>query len=176
VLGRLVAVDPRCVPNPVQVHALLDGVREQGRVGRRPVAFYRGVGGPPPRCLRHVSGASSPTAGGGILSPTVELLEYALIAYFVPPYNEKLTEWRAEAPTRPMRQMSEAGFRLLKVHLNGVDGLARFYSRQVPQASRSHLVIHDLPTGDRRVVPRGISTTRLSPRRAAILGVDPDRS
>jgi hypothetical protein len=33
-------VDPRCVPNPVQVRALLDGVREQGRVGRRLVAYY----------------------------------------------------------------------------------------------------------------------------------------
>ncbi len=33
-------VDPRCVPNPVQIRALLDGVREQGRVGRRLVAFY----------------------------------------------------------------------------------------------------------------------------------------
>jgi hypothetical protein len=111
-------------------------------------------------------------AAGGILAPTVELLEHALIAYFVPPYNEKLTEWRADAPTKPMRQMAAAGFRLLKVHLNGVDGLARFYTRQVPQASRSHLVVHDLPTGDRRAVPRGISTTRLSPRRAATLGVD----
>ncbi|MER7008599.1 site-specific integrase [Dactylosporangium sp. NPDC000555] len=33
-------VDPRCVPNPVQVRSLFEGVREQGRVGRRLVAFY----------------------------------------------------------------------------------------------------------------------------------------
>jgi integrase len=33
-------VDPRCVPNPVQARTLFDGVREQGRVGRRLVAFY----------------------------------------------------------------------------------------------------------------------------------------
>jgi len=33
-------VDPRCVPNPIQVRALFDGVREQGRVGRRLVAYY----------------------------------------------------------------------------------------------------------------------------------------
>lgn len=121
--------------------------------------------------LAKIRGVFTDTAGG-ILAPTVELLEHALIAYFVPPYNEKLTEWRAEAPTRPMRQMVAAGLRLLKVHLNGVDGLARFYSRQVPQGHRSHLIMHDLPTGDRRAVPRGISTTRLSPPRAATLGVD----
>src|SRR5262249_21723937 len=33
-------VDPRCVPNPVQARTLLYGVREQGRVGRRLVAFF----------------------------------------------------------------------------------------------------------------------------------------
>lgn len=33
-------VDPRCVPNPVQVRTLLNGVRDQGRVGQRLVAFY----------------------------------------------------------------------------------------------------------------------------------------
>jgi integrase len=33
-------VDPRCVPNPVQVRRLLAGVRDQGRVGRRLVAFF----------------------------------------------------------------------------------------------------------------------------------------
>jgi integrase len=33
-------VDPRCVPNPVQVRVLLDCVREQGRVGRRLVAYF----------------------------------------------------------------------------------------------------------------------------------------
>jgi integrase len=33
-------VDPRCVPNPIQVRTLLHEVGEQGRVGRRLVAFY----------------------------------------------------------------------------------------------------------------------------------------
>jgi integrase len=36
----ILAVDPRGVPNPIQVRTLLDGVREQGRVGRRLVAYY----------------------------------------------------------------------------------------------------------------------------------------
>src|SRR5215218_7490313 len=33
-------VDPRCVPNPIQARTLIHGVQEQGRVGRRLVAFY----------------------------------------------------------------------------------------------------------------------------------------
>jgi integrase len=33
-------VDPRCVPNPVQVRTLLEAVDSQGRVGRRLVTFF----------------------------------------------------------------------------------------------------------------------------------------
>jgi hypothetical protein len=115
-------------------------------------------------------------AKGAVLAPTVELLEHALIAYFVPPYNENLTQWRVEAPSKPMRQMAAAGLRLLKVHLNGADGLARFRSRQVPHGTRSHLITHDFPTGRRTAVPRGISATEISAQRAAMLGLDDTES
>jgi hypothetical protein len=37
---------------------------------------------------------------GGIRSPTVELLEHGLIAYFVPPYNEKPRHRESSRVTR----------------------------------------------------------------------------
>ncbi|WP_445189105.1 hypothetical protein ACTXG6_18730 [Pseudonocardia sp. Cha107L01] len=82
---------------------------------------------------------------GKLLKPTVDLIEHSLIAYFVPPYNEKLTRWQSSDPTEVMRKMRSAGFRLLHVHLSGWYGLARFYSEREPSLVRSHSVSFDLP-------------------------------
>lgn len=102
------------------------------------------------------------TRQGGIRKPSVDLIEHSLIAYFSPPYNELLAEWRYEAPTKSMRLMRGAGFRLIQVHLSGKWGLARFYSETVPDRLRSHLISHDLPPEPRRPVFRGITAERLS--------------
>jgi hypothetical protein len=99
---------------------------------------------------------------GGIRKASVDLIEHSLISYFTPHYNELLTEWRQEAPTKTMRLMREAGFRLIQVHLSGWWGLARFHSAAVPSRFRSHLISHDLPPAPRRPVFRGIAAERLS--------------
>ena len=97
-----------------------------------------------------------------IQKPSIDLVEHSLIAYFVPPYNELLAEWRPENPTAAMRKMRAVGFRLLVVHLDGWMGLARFYSAEVPKPTRSHFIAHDIPPPPRRPVLRGISTEKLS--------------
>ncbi|WP_433615336.1 hypothetical protein ACQP2P_11275 [Dactylosporangium sp. CA-139114] len=102
----------------------------------------------------------------------VDLIEHALIAYFVPPYNDKLVEWRSDQPTKPMRQMRSFGIRLLHIHLNGAGGLARFQSRQASRATRSHLILHDLPPEPRRPVLRGIGAARTASWRAKMVNVD----
>lgn len=102
------------------------------------------------------------TSEGAIRKPSVDLIEHSLISYFAPPYNEKLVEWRPSVPTRAMRLMREAGFRLIQVHLSGWWGLARFHSEMVPDRSRSHLISHDIPPEPRRPVFRGIAAERLS--------------
>ncbi|MGW4772030.1 hypothetical protein ACWEO2_28830 [Nocardia sp. NPDC004278] len=100
--------------------------------------------------------------GNPITSTVVNLIEHSLISYFVPPYNEKLTEWRAGDPTLAMRAMRSAGFRLLQVVLDGWGGLARFYSAQSPDRLRSHVISQDIPPEPRLPVLRGISAPKLS--------------
>lgn len=108
---------------------------------------------------------------GDILKPAVDLIEHSLVSYFVPHYNNQLLTWRVAEPTSAMRQMRDAGFRLLTVHLDGWAGLARFYSRQEPNFHRSHFISQDLPPHPRRPVLRGISTAELSSHRLAALAV-----
>lgn len=100
--------------------------------------------------------------GNPVTNTAVDLVEHSLISYFVPPYNEKLTEWRAGDPTLAMRAMRSAGFRLLQVILDGWGGLARFYSEQVPDLLRSHLISHDIPPEPRPSIVRGIAAPKLS--------------
>ena len=102
------------------------------------------------------------TVEGRLLKSAVDLVEHALIAYFNPPYNSNLTEWRAETPTVAMRKMRAGGFRLIQLHLNGWWGLARFYSAQEPEGSRSHFISHDLPPNPVKSVHRGISAPQIS--------------
>lgn len=85
------------------------------------------------------------TTEGKILKASVDLIEHSLISYFTPHYNELLTEWRPEAPTKSMKLMRDAGFRLIQVHLSGWWGLARFFSAAAPKRFRSHLISRDLP-------------------------------
>ncbi|WP_141581690.1 hypothetical protein [Actinomadura sp. WMMA1423] len=99
---------------------------------------------------------------GRVTKPAVDLIEHSLISYFVPPYNEKLREWRAANPTGAMRKMRSAGFRLLHVHLSGWQGLARFYSAHTPDLIRSHFISQDVPPEPRRPVLRGITAENLS--------------
>jgi hypothetical protein len=93
------------------------------------------------------------------------------VSYFVPHYNTNLREWRAAVPTAAMRQMRDAGFRLLQVHLDGWAGLARYYSKQEPQFQRSHFISQDIPPHPRRPVLRGISATDMSLRNLEALAV-----
>lgn len=111
------------------------------------------------------------TMGGDILKPAVDIVEHSLVSYFVPEYNDKLTEWRVSSPTRAMRQMRDGGFRLLHVHLDGWAGLARFYSQQAPEFHRSHFISQDIPPEPRRPVLRGISAAKLSTWRPDALAV-----
>lgn len=99
---------------------------------------------------------------GRVLAPTIDLVEHALIAHFVPHYNkDHLREWCAARPTADMRLMRAAGFRLLKIHFNGFWGLSRFYSRQAPEKVRSHLILHDIPPNPSPEVKRGIGAQDL---------------
>jgi hypothetical protein len=102
------------------------------------------------------------TVEGRLLEASVDVVEHALIAYFVPPYNEKLTEWRASRPTEDMDAMRAAGFRLIHVHLSGWWGLARFHSAQEPQGPRGHFISHDIPPNPVRSARRGISAPEIS--------------
>ncbi|MFE3187692.1 hypothetical protein ACFXHA_01705 [Nocardia sp. NPDC059240] len=102
------------------------------------------------------------SAGNPITSTAVDLIEHSLISYFVPPYNEKLTEWRAGDPTLAMQAMRSAGFRLLQVILDGWGGLARFHSAQSSALLRSHVISQDIPPEPRLPVLRGISAPTLS--------------
>jgi hypothetical protein len=102
------------------------------------------------------------TEQGGVRKASVDLIEHSLISYFTPHYNELLIEWRQETPTKSMRLMRDAGFRLIQVHLSGWWGLARFYPAAVPSRFRSHLISHELPPAPRRPVFRGIAAERLS--------------
>ncbi len=102
------------------------------------------------------------TVEGRLLKPAVDVVEHALIAYFVPHYNENLTEWRADQPTEDMDAMRAAGFRLIHVHLSGWWGLARFHSAQEPQGPRGHFISHDIPPNPVRSARRGISAPEIS--------------
>ena len=97
---------------------------------------------------------------GRILKPSVDLIEHAMISYFVPSYNDKLTEWRAEKPTEAMQKMRSAGFRLFHLHLSGWWGLARFYSAEQPEALRSHFISRDFPTPSGEAVLRGTAASK----------------
>ncbi|TQJ24317.1 hypothetical protein FBZ33_4643 [Micromonospora sp. A202] len=99
----------------------------------------------------------------------VKLVEHSLIAYFDPPYNGVLNEWRAGEPTAEMRIMRDAGFRLIRVHLTGQGSLVRLFSRRVKLATRSHLIFHDTPPAPRRPVLRGIGAERINEWRASLL-------
>ncbi|MFI5484699.1 hypothetical protein [Micromonospora echinaurantiaca] len=102
----------------------------------------------------------------------VKLIEHSLIAYFDPPYNKTLNQWRADDPTAEMRSMQNAGFRLIVVHLSGYGSLARLHSRQVKSATRSHVILHDIPPVPRRPVLRGLSAEMVSGWRASLLRLD----
>jgi hypothetical protein len=102
------------------------------------------------------------TLEGRLLGASVNVVEHALIAYFVPPYNENLTEWRADQPTKDMDAMKAAGFRLIHVHLSGWWGLSRFHSTQEPQGPRGHFISHDIPPNPVRSARRGISAPKIS--------------
>lgn len=99
---------------------------------------------------------------GNIRKPSVDLVEHSLISYFSPHYNEKLKEWRQEAPTQSMQLMRNAGFRLIQVHLSGWWGLARFYSEMVSSKVRSHFISRDIPKGRGQPAFRGIAAERIS--------------
>jgi hypothetical protein len=88
-----------------------------------------------------------------ILPTSIDLIEHALITYFAPPYNELLKEWRPERPTVAMGKMKSAGFRLLQIHLDGWQGLARYYAAQTKQ-NRSHLVLLGTEADSREHDPR----------------------
>ncbi|WP_157930402.1 hypothetical protein [Glycomyces xiaoerkulensis] len=102
------------------------------------------------------------TRDGVVSGSTVDLIEHSLIAHFSPAYNVNLSKWQAPRQTEPMRQMRSAGFRLLNVHLDTSDGLARFCSATQPEARRSHFIYHDVPPAPRKAVPRGISAMEIS--------------
>ena len=100
--------------------------------------------------------------GGPIKRRAVDLIEHAMIAYFDPPYNQKLRHWDSKSPTLAMRAMRKAGFRLLAVHVNNWAGLARFYSSLVTDPIRSHLILHDVPPEPVRPQLRGIAADNVS--------------
>jgi hypothetical protein len=77
---------------------------------------------------------------GDFLPTSIDLVEHALISYFSPPYNQLLKEWRPDRPTAAMAKLKSSGFRLLQIHVDGWQGLARYFSREIREA-RSHLVL-----------------------------------
>lgn len=99
---------------------------------------------------------------GKTTKASIDLIEHSLISYFSPPYNEQLRNWNAANPTTAMRKMRDAGFRLLHVHLNGWQGLSRFYSAERPEPYRSHFISQDIPPAPRRPVLRGVSAQEIS--------------
>ncbi|MGH3632709.1 MAG: hypothetical protein ACRDTS_01135 [Mycobacterium sp.] len=104
---------------------------------------------------------------GPVKQRAVDLIEHALIAYFDPPYNRKLRHWKSGSPTKAMRTMREAGFRLLVVSLSGGNSLARFHSQLVVDTFRNHLICHDLPPEPSRPQLRGVSAESVSSWRSA---------
>lgn len=89
--------------------------------------------------------------GKGIKKDSVDIVEHALISYFKPYYNENLVNWDPKSPTRPMIKSMESGFRLIHVHLDGWNGLSRFYTRERPDLYRSHFIsrsMSDRPSQD----------------------------
>jgi hypothetical protein len=102
------------------------------------------------------------TWAGGLRKPAVDLIEHGLISYFRPHYNQKLLKWEPAEPTAAMRKMREIGFRLVHVHLDGWEGLARFYSAEQQIDVRSHFISHDLPKAPMRPALRRVSASRLS--------------
>ncbi|MFD6770950.1 hypothetical protein ACFWC6_32550 [Micromonospora chalcea] len=99
----------------------------------------------------------------------VKLVEHSLIAYFDPPYNSVLNEWRAGEPTAEMKIMRDAGFRLIRVHLHSRGSLVRLFSRRVKVATRSHLIFHDMPPSPRKAVVRGIGAEVINEWSASLL-------
>jgi hypothetical protein len=55
-------------------------------------------------------------------------VEHALITAFQPSYNLKLVGWTPSNPTAAMRKIRAYGLRMMTVTLNGIDGMARYYS------------------------------------------------
>ncbi|MFJ8691204.1 P-loop NTPase family protein [Micromonospora wenchangensis] len=113
---------------------------------------------------RKCIGTFVPADDNRIPGPAIDLIEHALVAHFVPPYNEALTEWRPDRPTKAMRSAAGTGVRLIEVAFNAAGCPARFYSRHVAEPTISHLIIHDLPTRRRPEVLRGISAVDVAPQ------------
>jgi hypothetical protein len=59
---------------------------------------------------------------------SVNIVEHVLIAALQPPYNVNLLEWAPRNPTASMRKIQSWKFRLVSVILNGIDGMARYYT------------------------------------------------
>jgi hypothetical protein len=74
------------------------------------------------------------------LPASIDLVEHALIYYFSAPYNQLLREWRPDRPTGGISKLKSSGFRLLQIHLDGWQGLARYFTKEV-QETRSHLIL-----------------------------------
>jgi hypothetical protein len=88
-----------------------------------------------------------------ILPTSINLVEHALIHYFDAPYNELLKEWRPGRPTGAMSRMKAMGFRLLLIHLDGWQGLARYFSSNAERA-RSHFFLLAIDDDPKRGDPR----------------------
>jgi hypothetical protein len=67
---------------------------------------------------------------------SVDLVEHALITTFQPPYNVNLIKWAPSDPTMAMRKVRDWGFRLMSVTLDGIDGMARYYTTACPSRDR----------------------------------------
>jgi hypothetical protein len=67
----------------------------------------------------------------------IALAEEALIAYFKPEYNEKLTEW-SRTFTVAAQEMRATNLRVLNVTVTNWNGVTLLYSRHVPNARLSH--------------------------------------
>jgi hypothetical protein len=74
--------------------------------------------------------------GNGAPKLSVDIVEHALITAFQPPYNIKLIEWTPSNPTAAMRKFQVWGFRMMSVTLNGIDGMARYYTTASPSRDR----------------------------------------
>ena len=67
---------------------------------------------------------------------SVDVVEHALISAFDPPYNDMLRSWSPANPTAGMRRLQACGFRLMTIAMNGIDGMARYFSEASPARDR----------------------------------------